>query len=596
MDEDVFVPVQTASPAKASPPSLEFEALAPSALLARILNGSNDPWPASASNPSKPMRPTTDDAVLGVALAINARHHLLYVTAAERCYQLAEGSEYLYRFVNDEVIKRWVLEVWNQGLIILGAPSPKKIKDCIEMVKNYTEKTEPEISRRYISVTPTLFWDTEMAELTDSPKSACYFKLFDTPTPTQHFLAIPPFTPEQVSTLEETYARDLEYLESHRGDLREEYDFVTLWADYNHDVYMDILKMVASPFMRRKPFGAFMLSGLKRNGKTAVSNDLMKTMLGTANCSDIQLAELGDHHKNAALQWTLYNAPDEESEKPTQYATLFKTLCDHGELKVTRLYSQEPIKIDANFVCVFPMNHKPVWKGSGAAACVARSLIIEFTHSFDEEDKNPVKFSERTFTADLFSRLLGTAFAIAHYYHSRSLTFSPTMKYQQQTLEDEMDSHTTYYNHFIAFFDGFQSINQIYEDYVIWCRAHDVPISPKPAFKLAFGAFTASGNRKKLKAYGKESRGCRIVQPGKKPLLNQAKYSVGVPSVLWNGEPPLSVVERMEAALEEKFGDSAVTQMESLITIARRNMASVRIEEGDPGEQEVLDGIFEEEA
>lgn len=537
------------------------------------------------------------DRTLAIALALNAQTDLLYVQSTEMCYRPI--SPHLYEPLEDFKIKRMVKALWMRNLTLLGSLDSKKIKECVEMVKECTKEYQEDLSRRYISVTPTLFWDTETASLTPAPEQPVFFKLFDTPSPNNHFIKIPPFTEQQIRALQDSYQRSLEYLNAHDGDLPEDYEFVTLWADHNHDVYMDIMRMFASPFMRRKPFGSFMAIGLKRNGKTAATGDFMKTLMGTANCSSIQLAQLGDHHQNAALQWTLWNAPDEEDEKPTPYATIFKTIADHGEIKVTKLYSQIPISINCDFMCAYPMNHHPVWTGSGAAACVARSLIIEFTHRFDE-DTNPRTFAERTFTADLFASILGPILALATYYLDRPMTFSETMRRQQYALEGEMDSHTTYLDHFIAFFDGFQSVKMLYEDYKLWCAAHDVPISPLPAFKLAFGAFTAGG-QKGVKFDGKKVKGYRVRQPGKKPLFPDQVYTivggrqVGPLSLYQDPREPLhySIVERCEAILEEKFGEQAEEQLNKMIVAAQATMREKQEElPPEPEQQPLVDDIL----
>lgn len=544
-----------------------------------------------------PARFTPADKVSAVALAVDEEIPLLYVESVNQCYKAV--SPHLYEKFPQPRIKRLVKAKWRKYASLLGGLTPKLLKDTVEMVQEYAKEYQEDLSRRFISITPTLFWDTETASLTDAPAQPVFFRLFDTPNPNNHYIKIPPFTPTQLTALQDSYTRSLTYLNEHNGDLPEDYPFVTLWADYSHDVYMDIMKMFASPFMRRKPFGSFMAIGLKRNGKTAATGDFMKTLMGTANCSSIQLAQLGDHHQNTALQWTLWNAPDEEDEKPTPYATIFKTIADHGEIKVSKLYSQTPIAIDCDFMCAFPMNHHPVWTGSGAAACVARSLIIEFTHRF-EEDNNPRTFAERTFTADLFASILGPILALATYYLDRPMQFSKTMQRQQYTLEGEMDSHTTYLDHFIAFFDGFQSVKVIYEDYKLWCAAHDMPVSTLPAFKLAFGAFTAGG-QKSIKIDGKVTKGYRVRQQGKKPLFADQVYAivggrqVGPLSRYQDPSEPLrySIVERCEAIIEEKFGDQAEEQLNKMIITARASMREKQPElPPEPEQQALIDDIF----
>lgn len=595
---DELVSSATLLPTQPSVP-LNLNPAIPSHYLALVLLGLD----MSRIPAQRPAKLTPADRISAVALAVNEELPLLYVEGVNQCY--IATSPHLYTPYPQSKIKRVVKEKWGKYISILGGLTPKLLKDTVDMVQEYTKEYQEDLNRRYISITPELFWDTETASLTGSPELPVFFRLFDTPRANNHFIQIPPFTEEQISTLKKSYQDSLDYLNTHSGDLPEDYNFITLWADYNHDVYMDIMRMMASPFMRRKPFGAYMLVGLKRNGKTAVSNDLMKTMLGTANCSSIQLVQLGDYHHNSALQWTLWNAPDEEDEKPTQYATTFKTMADHGEVKVTKLYSQTPLSVDCNFMCAFPMNHHPVWTGSGAAACVERSRIIEFTHRFKADD-DPQSFAERTFTADLFSRLLGPILALATYFLDRPMVWSPTMLAQQKSLEGEMDSHTTYLDHFIAFFDGFQSVKLIYDDYKIWCSAHDLPVSSMPAFKLAFGAFT-NGGQKSVKIDGKVIKGYRIRQPGKKPLLADQVYTiaggrhVGPLTLYQDPKEDLhySIVERCEAILEEKFKDQAEEQLNKMIVAAQAVMASERVEvdsQPEPVQQKLsgVDDIFDD--
>lgn len=544
-----------------------------------------------------PPKPDKAAKTQAVALALNATLELLYVENLNCCYHPI--SPHLYERYEDYQIKREVKQLWMKNIKVLGSLDTKSIKECVQMTKELTTNYQEDLNRRYISIAPSLFWDTETASLTDAPELPVFFKLFDTPSVNHHFVHVAPFTEKQVQTLQQSYRQSLDYLNSHGGDLAEDYEFVTLWANYNHDVYMDIMRLMASPFMRKKPFGAYMLVGLKRNGKTALSNDFMKTLLGTANCSSIQLVQLGNYHQNSALQWTLWNAPDEEDEKPTQYATIFKTMADHGELKVDKMYSDDGVLIDCDFMCAFPMNHHPVWTGSTASACVERSRIIEFTYRFDQ-DNSTTSFAERTFTADLFCHILGPILALATYHLTHDMVWSPTMQSQQKALEGEMDSHTTYLDHFIAFFDGFQSVKMIYEDYKIWCTAHEVPVSTLPAFKLAFGAFT-NGGRKNIKMDGKVYKGYRVRQSGKKPLFPDRIYTiaggrhVGPLSKYQDPKETLhySIVERCEAILEEKFGEQAEEQLNSMIYTAQ---ASMREKQKDippePEPQKLDDDIF----
>lgn len=518
-----------------------------------------------------PVKFTGDDYTAAMGRAFNLHYGLVYIRAIKGCY--IETSPNLYERITDDELQDLIMVWWKEHTPLLGSPSPKKIEDSMKMVKHYTDTKLDTINRRYIAVAENLFWDMETATLTDSPEHPVFFRLFDTPKPTpQHYIQVPPFTPEQVSTLRARYQRDLAYLTEHNGDLPEEYDFVRLWADGSHDFYMDLLKASASPFFHVKPLGAFMPSGLRRNGKTAWSNDFMKTMLGVENTTSVRLSQLGDHHLTKQLQWTLYNAPDEEDEGMTKYISDFKTMCDHGRLDKPQLYSTDPIPVDCDFVCVFPMNHTPTWTGDGVAALVKRSLVLPFTHQFDDEDNNPVPFAERTFTAEMFSHMLGTLFAIATYYRSHKLTFSPSMEAQRQVLEEESDSHIQYFEHFIVFFDGISSIKQVYDDYLIWCTAHELEPKSLATFKMAFKTFTVR-DRTNATIGGAKYKVQRIKQQGKVPYADKAIYKIGCPEVMHKKDVPLSIVQQLEAELEEKLGDEYEAQLLKMIATAKLAIA-----------------------
>lgn len=549
----------------------------PAHFLAGLLTGrfQMEDWPRNPVTDKK-IVPKGDDITTALAFALNYDHHFCYIRSSDTIY-IRVPETFLYIRCPDERLMELVTQRWTPALAVLGAPNPKKIKDTVEMVKNYAKERMDTISRQYISVSPNLYWDTETATLTDAPTQPVFFRLFDSDEETLHIRKVPPFTDTQLSTLKSEFKRILQYQENHDGDLPEDFEFVQLWANFSHDLYCDIMKASANVFMRKKTMGAFMPIGLRRNGKTAWSNDFMKTMLGTNNCSNVQMANLGNPHQTNQLQWTLYNAPDEEREIPTKYIEEFKTICDHGHLSMDKFFSQDTIPLNCDFVCVCPMNSEPQWAAQGMAPLVARSFVMPFTHDFKAEDVNPIPFPERTFTAEMFSRMLGHLFAIAAYYRTRNLHFSEVVMSYQCTLDEETSSHITYFNHFIVFFDGFQSIKQLYEDYKIWCKsnAHDcVPVS-QGTFKLAFAEFMKGRERTRTSVNGVKSKVYRIPRSGYKPLIDEAKYHgmkryIGRPIDLHNSEPALSIIERMEADMEEAYKDDYAQELERQIASAKK--------------------------
>lgn len=899
----------------------------PAHFLAGLLVGrfTLEDWPRNPATDKK-VAPRSDDITTGVAFALNYDYHFCFIRSSGTMYVKVPDT-YIYLRCPDERLTELVTQRWTLSIAVLGASNPKKIKDTVEMVKNYAKERMDTISRRYISVSPNLYWDTETATLTDAPTQPVFFRLFDTDEETLHIRKVPEFTDHQISVLKSEFERILTYQEEHEGDLPEDFSFVQLWANFSHDLYCDIMKASANVFMRRKTMGAFMPIGLRRNGKTAWSNDFMKTMLGANNTSSVQMANLGNPHQTNQLQWTLYNAPDEEREVPTKYIEEFKglpldtpiptpsgftpmgelkvgdivydkdfrptailhksqvhhnpcykltfsshetvvadhehrwlvevgqaghtqekvwttleikealerkvivrvlnptcaeldsaptplpidpyllgvwlgdgskdsgeinnpsaaiwkelqyrgaclssnrekregycprrsveglshelgtlglrgnkhlpmlylrssrqqrlellrglmdtdghydkthkravmsttqawqrdamvqlvsslgwvptvttvkrsgfgksvvaydikftpteavfcvrnqnvkyngksyssrrrqivsvepvatvptqciqvdspshtylcghnhlvthnTICDHGHLDMDKFFSQDTIPLNCDFVCVCPMNSEPQWAAQGMAPLVARSYVMPFTHDFKAEDADPIPFPERTFTAEMFSHMLGHLFAIAAYYRNRNLYFSEVVMSYQRNLDEETSSHITYFNHFIVFFDGFQSVKQVYEDYKLWCQsnAHDcVPVS-QGTFKLAFAEFMKGRERSRASVNGTQAKVYRIPRTGYKPMINEATYRgfkryVGRPCELHNKEPALSIVERLEAEMEEVFKEEYKREMNRQIELAKKFIDGQKkiSPPPEPEQQPLEDDIF----
>lgn len=537
------------------------------------------------------------DCTMAVGTALSRMRPLTLVTGADALY--VADTPHLYRRVEQAELEEWARDLWVRHLGVLGSLSPKQLMDACTMCKVMTSRRVKTVSRRYIAVGEGLFWDADLGRLTGEPTQPVFFKLFDTDRSTKHIRKLRPLTAEELNTVQVEYQRVLDLLRTDEGDLPEEFPFITAWANGSHEVYMDIMRLGASVFMRKKPMGAFMPIGPKRNGKSACAIGLMKTMLGANNCSAVRLSELGDPHYVRALQWTLYNAPDEEDEKPTAFAADFKTLADHGVLSKLQMRSQDPINIDCDFMCCFPMNHEPEWTGSGAAACVQRSLIIPFTHDFSVEDNSADNFAENTFTPEMFSRLLGHFFALATYYMSAPLQFSHRMSDQQASLTEDVDSHFLYRDRFIAFFDGFQSLSILYEDYQRWCDAHELRYVSRKVFKMAFMDFLAQPLTSVRDKKGSNLRCYRIRQMDKEPLMADRDLLVGkassgapmfrTPSELHNSTPPLSAVERKETMLEEQFGSK---QIEKEVLKAKQRLREVPINDRkvEPTQEELAAG------
>lgn len=389
-----------------------------------------------------------------------------------------------------------------------------QIKDVIELVKANAKMIEKP-NTDCIMISENLYWDKQIGEVVRTPSTPVFYRLFDSSAGDDKIAYIPPFTEEQEKIFWDRYEQVRGELE--RGEEVERYEFLKTWADGNHDIYMDLHRAHAYMFLKKKPLGSYVLIGIRRNGKSTYIK-LTHSIMGNNNTSMVQLGELGDDHKVHELRHTLMNAPDEEEDRAVSAQGFFKTLADHGSTMLSVMRSNAPVRLDCDFMCFFPMNHTPEWKGSGAAACMNRSLIIPFNADLSKFDKTTNNFMQDTFTPDVMADYMGSVFAYAWWYHRHDFDFSETMKSEQGALEQDLDSCITYFKHFVKYFDGFESFKVVYEDYQYWCQSQDVKINSRKELKFVFRNICS---RRVNYQYKKDkTKVYRIPQTGRQPLMN----------------------------------------------------------------------------
>lgn len=452
-------------------------------------------------------------------------------------YKPVDGT--VFERLDDHTLDTMVRDVYLAGF---GSAEPRDLRDAAEMVKRLTVEEMDGLNNSLWCVTENSFWDMELGELTREPHGYCFRKLFNTKSADKHVVKVPEFTSEQDKKMWDVYEEVKEQLD--RGEFEERYDFIKTWANGSHDVYLDIMRSIAYCFVKKKPVGSYILVGLRRNGKSTFVG-LLHTIFGRENTSEVRLSQLGDPHYVNKLKYSMMNAPDEEDEKAIDAQASFKTIADHGLLTLSVMRSNEPIEIPCNFMCFYPMNHIPDWKGTGAAACMKRSLIIPFYADLSKFDNSTYSFAETTFTADMMCDFMGCVFAYAHYYSRHELEFSGTMISEQETLEEEVDSAVTYRKRFESYFDGFDTLKTLYQDYINWCKAQDLTISSRQEFKFVFREYTSS--RTNILVNGEPHKVYRIARPNHTVLRLGLKVPELGLVVEYAHEKNLSIVERLDA-------------------------------------------------
>lgn len=364
-----------------------------------------------------------------------------------------------------------------------------KIESTIDTLKMGVTDEVDEINNEVVRVAEDLYWDTKEAKLTETPTSMCMRELFDSRG--THEIKID-INFINSAVIRVAYKRILAVLERTGGVLDPSdpelikigYDadnvvfktFMT-WADNDIDTFNDLFKATASNFMLYKPKGAFVLIGLKRNGKSTFIK-LLHTMFGRNNTSSVRLSDFNNHGLNGELWTTMMNAPDEEDEGRgkdlLEAQGNFKSIAAHESLKLRKLYEQNGQWVNSDFMCFFPMNHFPEWKGNGAAACMHRTLPLFFNNDLSKYDNNGKDFAIETFTGGFFEMFLPAVLAIATYYYDKPIKFSDKMKQNQDRVAEEVDNISLYLDRFKSWFNGYKSKKLVYEDYKLWCRERDL--------------------------------------------------------------------------------------------------------------------------
>lgn len=499
-----------------------------------------------ALTPAEVGQMSAQDKMMAVALEVHRQYHIIRVNNIGEYYWRTDADQ-VYHSLDSHLLSNWVRDAW---LSAFGGITPKHLADGVEMVRILTKEEVSDLSLDCIMVSNNLFWDRERGEVSDHATSPVFYRLFDTTTETKHVVKIPDFTPKQEEIFLKRYRQVKKELEN--GEEIERYDFVKTWADGSHDVYMDLIRSHAYMFLKKKPLGAYILIGLKRNGKSSFIG-LTHSIMGDNNTSNVQLSQLGDPHITHMLRHSMMNAPDEEDDKAIKAQAFFKSMADHGTLSLPVMRSNVPVRLDCDFMCFFPMNHTPEWTGSGAAACMDRSLIIPFNADLSHFDKQSGNFAKETFTGDMMADYLGTVFAYAWWYHRHDFDFSETMKTEQGVLEQDLDSCLTYYKRFITYFDGFESFKTIYQDYQYWCQAQEVKINSRKELKFVFRAIANS--KTSYRKNGTVKMMYRLPQPGKQVLFEEF-HPKETESLKVLHEKACSIVDRLDVYYESKRAEA----------------------------------------
>lgn len=418
-------------------------------------------------------------------LALKGTDQTYYIRPTQNGIPLSD----IYEPVDREEFVNIVTRMYKRLTGVVDGSSIDKVCDSLDK-QIRSERTIPRVDNTIIQIIPDRFWNTSNGDLNNRLYSneLCFRRLFNTTKPSRHIVKYSDNTFDDYGDILDEYVNDtFAELTLSKGDLEEDddFEFVKVWACGNHGRYMDILRMFATFFMKEKPLGTYILEGNGRNGKSSLIG-LIHTLMGTRNTSRLQLAELGNWHKNHCLANTLVNAPDEEKPGTLEDTDLFRTIADHGDIELDVMRGQKPISISCDFQCVSASNHMPEWKGTDAEACIRRARIIPLRADLSANDNKSFNFEEETYTPERIVHFLGVVLGIARYYMDKDFPESDSVAIQRELLQENMISYRLYYQEFCGFFGKYHKLREVYDDYVIWCKDKGFKINKYDEFKEAF--------------------------------------------------------------------------------------------------------------
>lgn len=147
-----------------------------------------------------------------------------------------------------------------------------------------------------------------------------------------------------------------------------------------------LYQAVGYSFYRRNELRkSFWLLGEKRNGKSSFL-DMVHTLLGESNVSNLELCDIGDRFRTAELSGVLANIGDDLDDSWLSNTATFKKVVS-GDVVTVEKKGKNPEKLRSIAKFFFSANSLPrLGRGKDSAAVLDRLVIIPFEATFSKED------------------------------------------------------------------------------------------------------------------------------------------------------------------------------------------------------------------
>ena len=224
---------------------------------------------------------------------------------------------------------------------------------------------------------------------------------------------------------------------------------------------------------------SFFLLGDKHNGKSTFL-DLLSTMLGEENVSNLDLADVGSEFKTAEIAGKLANIGDDISDEFMSNTSIFKKVVSGEAMTVNRKY-QKPVTMTSRAKFYFSANSLPrLGRGKDTGALVDRMIVIPFNASFSKKDPDfdpfiKYKLREESVIEALIVKCIS---------HLRDVMANEAFT-RCELVESEIKEFEVSNNPIILFFDDLEEEDYLYDPtdivykkYTGFCYSNNVqPVS-----------------------------------------------------------------------------------------------------------------------
>jgi hypothetical protein len=280
--------------------------------------------------------------------------------------------------------------------------------------------------------------------------------------------------------------------------------FIMQLAGNDPGLYDDIMQSLAPMVMTKKPDGVIWWVGDGANGKSTLMDALYKIFPG--QLSSITVKRLTDGRDTPSLNGTLANIVKESSEGRIDDTEIYKSIGTHEDFRVHKFHSQDDVQIRGNLHHIFSGNSVPVFNDKGYSAR-RRTFIVPFNQRF-ESDPN---FEEKTFTPELFGRLVHEMCIYANQIKRQGYRYkwSAATLGAKEEYDTEANNAEEYAGSLVAEgVVGFESFRPLKMDYDNWCAEQGyVPLGQNNLRKaIQSVGFEKINYRTESGGYGKQFR------------------------------------------------------------------------------------------